>query len=102
MNSLLPLALLVAGSLNAVEPPRIVGVPQADAGRGLVRVNANEIRCYPGKGGRQFLKSTDNGLTWRAVDLPASYPDATCLAKESPSIERNPNTGEFLILLSPY
>lgn len=96
MNSLLPLALLVAGSLNAVEPPRIVGVPQADAGRGLVRVNANEIRCYPGKGGRQFLKSTDNGLTWRAVDLPASYPDATCLAKESPSIERNPNTGEFL------
>jgi len=96
MNRLFPLLVLLTGSLNAVEPPRIVGVPPADAGRGLVRVSEIEIRCYPGKGGGQFLQSTDNGLTWQTIDLPSSYPDATCLAKESPSIEQNPNTGEFL------
>ena len=96
MNRLLLFALIIVGSLGAAEPPRIVGVPVADAGRGLVRVSAKKIRSYPGKGGREFVQSTDNGLTWRTFELPASYPDATCLAKESPSIERNPNTGEFL------
>jgi hypothetical protein len=66
-----------------------------DAARGLVRVNKNEIRHYPGKGGKQYIRSLDNGETWTEVDLPASYPGATCLSKESPAFTRNPHTGEY-------
>ena len=65
-------------------------------GRGLVRVSETEIRHYPGKGGTHYLRSTDNGESWALTELPATYPDATCLAKEAPSIVRNPNSGEFL------
>lgn len=83
-------------SASAIEPPRVVGVPPADAGRGLVRVGPKEIRHYPGKGGTQMLVSTDNGETWALQDLPVSYPGATCMAKESPAIAQNPNTGEYI------
>ena len=83
-------------SLPEHEPPRVVAIPPADAGRGLVRVSDTEIRHYPGKGGDQFLRSTDNGETWVSADLPASFPGATALGKEAPSIARNPNNGEFL------
>jgi len=36
----------------AVESQRVAGVPPADAGRGLVRMEPKQIRRYPGKGGR--------------------------------------------------
>ncbi len=85
-----------ATSSIAVEAPRVVAVPPADAGRGLVRVSENEIRHYPGKGGKQMLQSMDNGETWKSVPLPANYPGATCLAKESPAIAQNPVTGEYI------
>ena len=90
------LFLTLATSALAVDPPRVVGIPPADAGRGLVRVSPTEIRHYPGKGGSLFLRSTDNGETWKSVKLPKSYPGATCLDKESPAFTRNPKTGEFL------
>lgn len=95
MKPLALLALLASQSL-AVEAPRIVGTPPVDAGRGLVRISQSEIRHYPGKGGTHYLRSTDNGETWKEVKLPSDYPDATCMGKEAPSIVRNPNTGEFL------
>ena len=76
----------------AADPPRIVAVPPVDAGRGLVRVSETEIRHYPGKGGTHFLRSTDNGETWQTIKLPDGYPDATCMAKEAPSITRNTTT----------
>ena len=94
----LPLVNAVFG----VEPPYIVAVPPADAGRGLVRVSEDEIRAYPGKGGTHYLQSKNNGQTWRRVILPKSYPDATCLAKESPALVRNPNTAEFLRVEPKY
>ena len=90
------LTFLFTGHLLAVDAPRVVGIPPADAGRGLVRVSATEIRHYPGKGGTEFLRSTDNGETWKSVKLPKSYPGATCLDKESPAFTRNPNNNEFL------
>lgn len=93
--SLLISSLLATHSL-AVEAPRVVAVPPADAGRGLIRVSDKEIRHYPGKGGRHFLQSLDNGETWKAVALPATYPGATCLAKESPAIAQNPVTKEYI------
>lgn len=89
------MALIVTQSL-AVEPPYVVGVPPADAGRGLVRVDSNEIRHYAGKRTKQFLQSKDNGETWKLVSTPDSYPAVTCLYNESPAIVRNPNTNEFL------
>ena len=88
--------ILLVTQAFAFDPPRIVAIPPADAGLGLVRVAATEIRHYPGKGGTSFLRSTDNGETWESVKLPKSYPGATCLAKESPAFARNPNNGEFL------
>ena len=48
-----------------------------------MRVGATEIRHYPGKGGTEYLRSADNGETWKAVPLPDSFPGATCLAKEA-------------------
>ena len=84
-----------ASRIPAVSPPRIVGTPPADAGRGLVRVSPTEIRHYPGKGGKSFLQSLDNGETWHTRPIPASYPDATCLGKESPSIVPIPGTSEY-------
>lgn len=89
-------SIITLTSLSAVEPPRIVGIPPVDAGRGLIRVNPKEIRHYPGKGGQQFLQSLDNGETWKLVDLPDSYPDATCMAKEAPAIAQNPVTKEYI------
>lgn len=86
----------ILNPVQAVEPPRVVGVPPADAGRGLIRVSENEIRHYPGKGGRTMLQSLDNGETWKSVPLPPGYPGATCLTKESPAIAKNPVTGEFI------
>jgi len=80
----------------AADPPRIVGVPPVDAGRGLVRISETEIRHYPGVGGSHYLRSADNGETWTEVELPANYPGATCLDKESPSFTRSPHNGEFL------
>ncbi len=95
------LFLLVQIAFSA-EPPRVVGIPLADAGRGLIRVSESEIRCYSGKGATHFLQSLDNGLTWEKNALPSSYPDATCMAKEAPSITRNPITGEFLRVEPKY
>ncbi|NWK54402.1 exo-alpha-sialidase [Verrucomicrobiaceae bacterium N1E253] len=80
----------------AAEAPYIVATPPADAGRGLIRVSDKEIRHYPGKGGKQMLQSLDNGETWKLVPLPASYPGATCLSKESPAIAQNPVSKEFI------
>lgn len=93
----IPLAfVLTATSLSAVEAPRVVAVPPADAGRGLVRVSDQEIRHYAGKRIRKFLQSLDNGETWKLVDLPASYPSVTCLWNESPAIAQNPTTKEWI------
>ncbi|BDS08557.1 hypothetical protein NT6N_35970 [Oceaniferula spumae] len=89
-------AIAICSAAHAVEAPRIVATPPADAGRGLIRVSQHEIRHYPGKNGKQFLQSLDNGETWRLVDLPKSYPNATCLTKESPAIAKNPVTKEFI------
>jgi hypothetical protein len=91
----IPVILTIASVFGA-EPPRIVGTPPADAGRGLIRVSDQEIRHYPGKGGKHMLQSLDNGETWKSVPLPKGYPGATCLGKESPSIARNPLTGEYI------
>ena len=90
------MAIIATSHVFAVEAPRIVATPPADAGRGLIRVSDKEIRHYPGKGGKQFLQSLDNGETWKFADLPASYPDATCMAKEAPAIAQNPVTKEFI------
>jgi len=79
-----------------VAAPYVVGTPPADAGRGLIRVSDQEIRHYSGKGAKQFLQSLDNGETWKLVNLPASYPDATCMAKEAPAIAQNPITKEYI------
>lgn len=86
----------ISPATQAADPPRIVATPPADAGRGLIRISSKEIRHYPGKNGKQFLQSLDNGETWKLVNLPKSYPNATCLTKESPAIAQNPISKEFI------
>jgi hypothetical protein len=100
--SILAATLALVSTTFSIEPPRVVGVPPADAGRGLVRVGPSEIRHYPGKGGTQMLVSTDNGETWAMRNLPDSYPGATCLSKESPSLAMNPNTEEYITIEPLY
>ncbi|WP_028862879.1 sialidase family protein [Psychromonas aquimarina] len=82
------------------QSPQIVGVPPADAGRGLVRVSENEIRHYnggEGYDGRKMQVSSDNGLTWQESLASASYPpNFGGIDKESPAIVPNPITGEYI------
>ncbi|MBM3826786.1 MAG: exo-alpha-sialidase [Verrucomicrobia bacterium] len=86
--------------LQAAEypPPRIVGTPPADAGRGLVRVNAKEIRHYDGDRTRPgYLVSRDNGETWSYEKAAPGYPlNYGGMSKEAPAFARNPRTGEFI------
>lgn len=95
------LALLFALStapIMAVPAPQVVGMPPADAGRGLIRVSEREIRHYDGDRKHPgYLVSRDNGETWKYEKTGADYPpNYGGIAKESPSIVKNPNTGEFL------
>lgn len=78
--------------------PRVVGTPPADAGRGLVRVSATEIRHYDGNRKHPgYLVSRDNGETWKHEKTGPDYPpNYGGIAKESPAIVRNPDTGEYL------
>ena len=79
-------------------PPRIVGTPPVDGGRGLVRVSATEIRHYDGdRRAPGFLLSRDNGETWTYVKAGKDYPpNFGGIAKEAPAFARNPRTGEFI------
>ncbi|MEG1937722.1 MAG: sialidase family protein [Akkermansia sp.] len=78
--------------------PEIVAIPPADGGRGLIRVNAQEIRHYSGnRKAPDYLVSKDNGKTWKLQQAPDSYPpNFGGIPKESPDIERNPITKEFI------
>lgn len=56
------------------KPPVIVGVPPADAGRGLIRVSETEIRHYGGRGAKTYLVSSEpsiielrDGRLWRLI-----------------------------------
>lgn len=79
---------------------KIVGVPPADGGRGLIRVNESEIRHYSGakgENGREVMISKDNGETWDVIKLSQSYPENFGgIPKEAPAITKNPLTGEFI------
>lgn len=72
---LIPQAALAA--VKDIQPPQVVGVPPADAGRGLVRASETEIRHYSGGegyDGRKILVSHDNGRTWQDSLASSSYP----------------------------
>jgi len=94
----LVLAPLAALRADAYPPPRVVGTPPADAGRGLVRVSATEIRHYDGDRARPgYLVSRDNGETWSYEKAGPDYPpNYGGMSKESPAFARNPATGEYL------
>lgn len=76
----------------------MVATPPADAGRGLVRVSATEIRHYDGvRKGPGFLVSRDNGETWKYEKAGADYPpNYGGIPKESPALVQNPLTKEFI------
>ncbi|MGF1735890.1 sialidase family protein [Photobacterium satsumensis] len=97
---LLFLPQAVLANIEDIQPPQVVGVPPADAGRGLVRASENEIRHYnggEGYDGRKMLISNDNGLTWQESLASASYPpNFGGIPIESPAIVPNPNTGEYI------
>lgn len=87
--------LLEAGEVPA---PRVVATPPADAGRGLVRVSATEIRHYDGDRTKPgYLVSRDNGETWTYGKTGPDYPpNYGGMSKEAPAFARNPSTGEYL------
>ena len=95
-------ALASAALASAAAPPTIVATSPADAGRGLIRISKTEIRHYAGMGKTAYLRSTDNGLTWKSDPTPKGWPAAACstLTKEAPSIHRLPNSKEFLLVPS--
>ena len=99
-HPLLSALLLAAAAAHAGEfpPPRVVATPPADAGRGLVRVSATEIRHYDGsRKAPGFLVSRDNGETWKYEKAGADYPpNYGGIPKESPAFAKNPKTGEFI------
>lgn len=91
---------LLSGQIYADTIPKIVGIPPADGGRGLVRVSESEIRHYSGargEEGRNVIASRDNGMTWEPMKVPSSYPpNFGGIPKESPAIKKNPLTGEYI------
>jgi hypothetical protein len=95
---LIPQAALAA--VKDIQPPQVVGVPPADAGRGLVRASETEIRHYSGGegyDGRKILVSHDNGRTWQDSLASSSYPpNFGGIEIESPSIVPNPVTEEYI------
>ena len=98
MMRILTLPTLLLSLANGMPAPRIVGTPPADAGRGLVRVSATVIRHYDGdrkhpgylvsRAHRKTRKYEKNGL-----QHPVKH---SGIARESPSLVRNPNSGEFI------
>ncbi len=100
MRPLFLTSLLLAAAAHAADyaPPRVVATPPADAGRGLVRVSATEIRHYDGvRKGPGFLVSRDNGETWKYEKAGPGYPpNYGGIPKESPALARNPLTNEFI------
>lgn len=84
--------------MSPAPEPQVVAVPPSDAGRGLIRVNANEIRHYSGtRNEPDYLVSKDNGKTWEMKMAPDTYPpNYGGILKESPAIVRNPVNGEFI------
>lgn len=92
------LSAILLSLANGMPAPRIVGTPPADAGRGLVRVSATEIRHYDGDRKHPgYLVSRDNGEMWKYEKTgPDHPPNFGGMAKESPSFVRNPNTGGFI------
>ncbi len=101
LRSLLLAALIAPCAVvaqQAAQAPVIVATPPSDAGRGLVRVSATEIRHYSGdKKPLHYLVSRDNGLTWKDEPAPASYPpNFGGVPKESPAFAQNPLTKEFM------
>ncbi len=76
--------------------PIVVATPPADAGRGLIRVSAEEIRHYAGRGSSEFMQSLDNGMTWASKSVPIGFPEQVAgLAKEACNLVALPN-GEWL------
>lgn len=100
MRLLLVIALILAPGIHAADfpPPRVVATPPADAGRGLVRVNATEIRHYDGdRKSPGYLVSHDNGETWKLARAGANYPpNYGGIPKEAPAFAQNPVTKEFV------
>ncbi len=70
----------------------------ADAGRGLVRAGASEIRQYSGdKNTPRYIVSRDNGNTWEQKTAGDNYPpNFGGIPKESPDIVLSPQTREYL------
>ena len=95
--------------LHSAEPaqlapaPRVVGVPPANAGAGLIRVSDTEIRHYNlnrrqnrGLDGDQpfgYTVSHDNGQTWSTDITPA--PEAIADARH---LSQDPRTGAYYAL----
>lgn len=94
----LAFGMATAVSAGDFPPPRVVGTPPADGGRGLVRVSATEIRHYDGdRKAPGYLVSLDNGETWAYRKAGKDYPpNFGGIAKEAPAFAKNPRTGEFI------
>ncbi len=92
------LATTAVGIAGEFSEPRVVGTPPADAGRGLVRVSASEIRHYDGDRKEPgYLVSQDNGESWTYRKAGKDYPpNFGGISKEAPAFARNPRTGEFV------
>lgn len=95
-------ALTLVSASAQIKAPYVVGSPPADAARGLIRVSPTEIRHYPGKGGKEYVVSYDNGETWADKKIPASYPGATALKKEASAIAQIPASKEFFKIESIF
>ncbi|MFY7818182.1 MAG: exo-alpha-sialidase [Akkermansiaceae bacterium] len=89
---------MMSGFAATYPAPRVVGIPPADAGRGLVRVSEKEIRHYDGSRKQPgYLVTRDDAETWVYEKTPATYPpNFGGMAKEAPAFAKNPLTGEFI------
>ncbi len=103
-SSLLTLLIVSSTSLLAENEPIILKqVPPADAGRGLIRTSAREIRHYSGHakqdGALPYIVSKDNGKTWSKEMSGEQFPKKWGgITKEAAAIVFMPKSKKYIMI----
>ncbi len=88
---------------SAAEPQILDQVPPTDAGRGLIRVNAKDIRHYGGHVGQggtlPYIISKDGGKTWQSKTAGDGFPKKWGgIAKEAAAIVYLPQNKKYMMI----
>jgi len=101
--SLALLSLTFAQSLVAAEPEILKDAPISDAGRGLVRASAKEIRHYGGNASQggvlPYMYTKNEGKTWKTGKAGSKFPKKWGgIAKEAAATVYLPKSKKYMMI----